>query len=119
MARLTRALALREQKPDYVAEEKPKEQAGRGLRVYLGTIPDYATGDIKGMKLSGVTKGGPAEAAGLQAGDIITALGGRKIENIYDYTYALDALKIGVSTEVEVMRAGKALRLQVTPGSRE
>jgi Tol biopolymer transport system component len=119
MARLTRALALREQKPDYVAEEKPKEQAGRGLRVYLGTIPDYATGDIKGMRLSGVTKGGPAEAAGLQAGDIITALGGRKIENIYDYTYALDALKIGVSTEVEVMRAGKALRLQVTPGSRE
>jgi len=54
----------------------------------------------------------------LKAGDVIVMLGGRKIENIYDYTYAIDTLKIGQETEVVIVRAGQALKLKIIPGSR-
>ncbi|HEY9842476.1 MAG TPA: PDZ domain-containing protein, partial [Candidatus Obscuribacterales bacterium] len=90
----------------------------RGLRVYLGTIPDYASGDIKGLRISGVAAGGPAETAGLQAGDVIIELGGKHIENIYDYTYAIDTLSIGKPTPITVLRNGKEVKLTITPGSR-
>ena len=120
MAALTRSLATREEVPDYQVMEKPGGALGRvNLRAYLGTIPDYAQGDVVGVKLSGVVKGGPAERAGVQGGDIIDALAGKKIENIYDYTYALEALKIGDSVEMVVLRGDQRLTLTVTPGSRE
>ena len=41
------------------------------------------------------------------------------IENIYDYTYAIDALKIGTPAEVTVVRKGDRIELSITPGSRE
>ena len=46
-------------------------------------------------------------------------LAGRKIENIYDYTYAIEALKIGEPVTMVVERDGQRVSLQVTPGSRE
>ncbi len=120
MALATRALAIETQAPDYVEMKRPKKAEPRaGLRAYLGTIPDYAPGEIKGVKLSGVAKGGPADKAGLKAGDIIVELAGRKIENIYDYTYALDALKIGQPASIVIVRNGKRIELTITPASRE
>ena len=41
------------------------------------------------------------------------------IENIYDYTYAIEALKIGEPVQIIVLRGGKQLKLEVTPGSRD
>ena len=46
-------------------------------------------------------------------------LAGQKIENIYDYTFAIDALKVGVEVKVVVERGGEPMTLMVTPGSRE
>jgi len=45
--------------------------------------------------------------------------GGQKIANIYDYTYALDAAKIGQPVPVAVLRDGKRLSLSVTPEVRK
>ena len=87
------------------------------LRAYLGTIPDYTT-EGTGVKLSGVRAGGPADKAGLKGGDVIVEFGGQKIANIYDYTYALDAVKIGVPVDVVVIRDGKQVKLTVTPEAR-
>lgn len=120
MALIARSLAMESEAPDYVEMKRPTEGGGKAnLRAYLGTIPDYAQGDAVGMKLSGVIGGGPAEAAGLQGGDIIVELAGRKIENIYDYTYAIEALKIGETVTVVVMRGGERLSMELTPGSRQ
>ncbi|MEW5849771.1 MAG: M28 family peptidase [Myxococcota bacterium] len=120
MGLIARSLATREGEIDYVRMEKPASMNRRGgLRVYLGTIPDYAQGDIKGVKISGVAKGGPAEKAGLQGGDVIVELAGKKIENVYDYTYALEALKVGQPVEIVVTRSGQRVPLTVTPGTRE
>lgn len=120
MARLVRSVASRSEVPEYLAIERPDSVGERvGLRAYLGTIPDYGRADVLGVALSGVAQGGPAAAAGLIAGDVIVELAGRVIENIYDYTYSIDALKIGESIEVVVVRDGARRTLTLTPESRE
>ena len=88
------------------------------LRTYLGTIPDYTT-EVKGVKLSGVRGASPAEKAGLKGGDVIVEFAGQKIANIYDYTYALDAVKIGQPVKIIVERDGQAVTLTVTPEARK
>jgi hypothetical protein len=120
MALVARSLAIRQSAPDYVAQPGPEKGPMRAaLRAYLGTVPDYAESDVKGVKLSSVANGGPAYVAGVRGGDLIVELAGRKIENIYDYTYAIEAIKIGDPTEIVVRRNGKELRLPITPGSRQ
>ena len=88
------------------------------LRAYLGTIPDY-TAEVKGVKLSGVRGDSPAERGGLNGGDVVLEFAGQKIVNIYDYTYALDAAKIGQPVKVIVERAGERIELSVTPEARK
>ena len=55
----------------------------------------------------------------MQAKDVIIELAGRKVENIYDYTYAIEALKVGQEVEIVVQRGSVVLRLKVTPLSRQ
>jgi len=120
MALMTRGLGERPDAPDYIAQEKPATGASRAnLRAYFGTIPDYTETDVKGVRVNGVAKGGPAELGGLQAGDLILAVAGKTIENIYDYTYALNALKVGQPVQVRVQRGGESIELSVTPAPRE
>lgn len=120
MGLIARGIATTAVPPDYIAMEAPKNQGVRtGLRAYLGTIPDYAQGDTKGVKLSGVSPVGPAAKAGVKAGDIIIKLAGKEITNIYDYTYVMGDLKIGKETTLTVQREGKEVELKVTPGSRD
>ena len=71
------------------------------------------------MKLSGVRAGGPADKAGLKGGDVIVEFGGTKIASIYDYTYALDAVKIGQPVKVVLVRNGEQLTVTVTPEARK
>ena len=108
-----------DERPEYVRVERSQSEEGSRdtLRAYLGTIPDYTT-EGTGVKLSGVRAGGPGDKAGLKGGDIIVEFGGQKITNIYDYTYALDAVKIGEPVEVVVLRDGKKIELTVTPEAR-
>jgi C-terminal processing protease CtpA/Prc len=89
-----------------------------GVRVFTGTIPDYG-GDVKGLLLSGVIGGGPAEQAGLRKGDVIVEIAGQTIANIYDYTYALDVLKIGEPAKVIYIRDGKRIETMLTPAARK
>ena len=112
-------LTSADERPEYVRVERSQSAEGSRdtLRAYLGTIPDYTT-EGTGVKLSGVRAGGPADKAGLKGDDVIVEFGGQKITNIYDYTYALDAVKIGEPVEVVVLRDGKRVKLTVTPEAR-
>jgi len=107
--------------PEFKLEEGEAQQDAPRARLtaYLGTIPDYVAGDIKGLKLSGVAGEGPAAKAGVRGGDIIVKLAGRKIEDIYDYTYAIEALKIGEEVQIVVQRGEKTVTMKVTPTSRD
>lgn len=113
-------LAKGPERPDYLTVARTDSSGGsrENLRAYLGTIPDYAT-EVPGVKLSGVRGGAPAEKAGLKGGDIIVEFGSKKIANIYDYTYAMDAVKIGQPVQVTVLRDGQRVTLAVTPEARK
>ena len=112
-------LATAPDRPAYAKVEKKDGGGGRDqLRAYLGTIPDYAT-EVVGVKLSGTRGGSPAEKAGLKSGDIIVEFAGQKITNIYDYTYAIDAVKIGQPVKVIVLRDGQRVELTATPEARK
>jgi Zn-dependent M28 family amino/carboxypeptidase len=100
-------------------DQQLQQGAGRaGVRLFTGTIPDYST-EVKGLLLGGVVGGGPAEQAGLRKGDVIVEIAGQTISNIYDYTYALDVLKIGQPAKVIYLRDGKKLETMLTPGARK
>jgi Zn-dependent M28 family amino/carboxypeptidase len=105
--------------PLFTKVEQKMDTGGRaGLRLFTGTIPDYAT-DVKGLLLGGVIGGGPAEQAGLQKGDVIIEIAGQSIANIYDYTYALELLKIGQPAKVVYMRGGEKRETTLTPAARK
>jgi Tol biopolymer transport system component len=108
------------ERPDYSRVERSDKGGGsrETLRAYLGTIPDY-TQEVKGVKISGVRAGSPAEKGGLQGGDVIVEFAGQKIANIYDYTYGLDAVKIGQPVRIVVERSGKRVDVTVTPEARK
>ncbi len=122
MALITRGILTSEKPPVFELNEGDaagKDAPRARLTAFLGTIPDYVAGDVKGLKLSGVSKEGPAAKAGVQGGDIIVQLAGRKIEDIYDYTYAIEALKIGEEVTIVVQRGEKTVTMKVTPAARE
>lgn len=105
--------------PVFTKVESGERQMASSFRVYVGTVPDYAS-DVEGMKLSGVRAGGPAERAGLQAGDIIIRFDKLDIKNIYDYTYALAEFSPGDEVEVIVLRGTekKTMKLKLEAGRR-
>ncbi|MCM2282841.1 MAG: M28 family peptidase, partial [Bdellovibrionaceae bacterium] len=92
---------------------------GRTFRIYLGTVPDYTQEGVKGVRISGVTKDGPAEKAGLKGGDTIIEFDKMKIESIHDYVYSLQAVKPGKETSVIVSREGRPVELKIVPQLKE
>lgn len=91
----------------------------RRFRIYLGTVPDYTQDGVRGVRISGVAKDGPAEKAGLKGGDTIIELDKLKIESIHDYVYSLQAVKANRETTVVVSREGRPVELRITPQLKE
>jgi Zn-dependent M28 family amino/carboxypeptidase len=115
-ASVSQAILREDDAPTYVAYARTIDDSAsmRSVRVYTGTIPDYAT-DVEGLKLSGVMKDGPAEKAGLKAEDVIVEFAGQTIANIYDYTFALETVKIDEPVPVVVMRESERIELEIVP----
>ena len=118
-ALLARRAANQSEPPEFAKVERTLQQGGSRdtVRAYTGTIPDYAS-EVEGLLLGGVMEGGPAAEAGLQAGDVVVEFAGQTIANIYDYTYALDAVKIDEPIEVVYLRDGERHTTTLTPRAR-
>ncbi len=111
-------LATRDEPPDFIRAKQTVQRVGQtSLRIFTGTIPNY-TEEAKGLLLAGAIAGGPAERAGLQEGDVIVELASQAITNIYDYTYALDVLKVGEPASVVFLRGGKRMETEIVPEAR-
>ncbi len=102
-----------------VKQQRPQAGGGGGYGPYLGTIPDFGEVEGGGLRLSGVREGGPAEQAGLQAGDVVIEFGGKEVLNIYDYTYALRDHAPGDTVVIKVRRDGQVLELTAVLGRRQ
>ncbi len=109
------------ERPIYTKADAPEERIAPTTsdRPYLGTVPDYVGGDNKGLLLSGVKEGGPAEKGGLRGGDIIVRFAGSDIANIRDFAGMLDVVKVGESVEVVVLRDGEEMTFSVVPEMRK
>ncbi len=93
--------------------EKPKTQR----QASTGSIPDFAfTGE--GVKIASVIEGSAGEKAGLQAGDIITALNGSKLADLKEYSNTLKVHHPGDTVELKVLREGKEKMISITLGER-
>lgn len=94
--------------PPIFAEAKKRSvanQYSRGLKVTLGIMPDVSGAETSGgMKVEGTRKDAPAAKAGMLKGDIITAINGLPVSNIYDYMNRLSKLKQGDIVNVEILR---------------
>ncbi len=96
-------------------EAGPKSNGGYkgGLKVTLGIMPDFAAQDNKGLRADLVRKDGPAEKAGMLKGDIITAIDGKSVKNVYEYMARLKSLQKGQLISVDVLRNGQKIVLLV------
>jgi hypothetical protein len=99
------------------AGRPPAQGGGGGYGAYLGSIPDFTPVE-RGVRITGVRAGSPAEKAGLTEGDTIIRFDDTDIADIYAFTNALRARKPGDSVLVTVLRDGREVALQVVLGSR-
>ena len=72
-----------------------------------------------GVIITGVLQNGPAAQAGVQPGDVITAVKGKAIGNVSQLLTAVAALKPGSPAPLTVIRAGSQSEIPVTPGQRQ
>ena len=70
-----------------------------------------ANGIPMGVYVMEVSKGGCADAAGVKADDILTELGGYRIQTINDLTRALRNFKAGDTVTITVYRGGESITL--------
>lgn len=73
------------------------------FKVTLGVMPDYSFSG-EGMRIDAVTKGRPAEKAGLKRDDIVIQMGNFKVKDMMSYMSALSKFKKGDSVSVTVSR---------------
>ena len=116
-------LQSNEERPKYVRVE-PKNLhgsaassssgsgGGSGYGPDFGSIPDFAEPPT-GVRFADVRAGSPAAKAGLKGGDILIEFDGKKIENLYDFTYALRAKRPGDEVEVVVLRDSQPTKAKV------
>ncbi len=117
-----RELLVADQAPTFRPAESGPPLVGdsRGYGSYLGTVPDFSEmmGGTGGVLLSGVRKDGPADRAGLRAGDRIVKMAGVEIRNLYDMTFVLRDHRPGEVIEIGLLRADARVEVTATLGRR-
>ncbi|RZT62472.1 putative serine protease PepD [Microcella alkaliphila] len=93
-------------------------ETGRASHGLLGaTVTDAsntATSPVVGALIDQVSPGGPAELAGLRAGDIVTEFNGVPITNRIDLTAQVRVLAGGDDATLVYVRGGQAREVRVT-----
>jgi aminopeptidase YwaD len=95
------------------AGPRERQRSSRGFKVTLGIMPDFTASGGEGLPVGGVTKGGPADGAGMMRGDVIVAVNGLSVGDIYDYMNRLKQLKRGERANVDIIRNGEKMVLIV------
>ena len=101
---------------------------GRSRRGYIGVRPMEMTPDLRahlgaprdaGVLVGEVEADGPAAKAGLQVGDVVTAVDGEKIESGADLSRAIRSKKSGETVKLEVLRDKAKKTLSVAVAERK
>ncbi len=102
----------------FVKSAEPPQESGGRFRAWFGSIPDYSQPDsLIGVLLSGVRPSSPAEKSGMKGGDLLTKMGEVKINNIYDFVFALKRYAPGDSVGIIFERNREVQTATVVLGS--
>jgi putative serine protease PepD len=96
------------------------KKGGTIKRAYLGvqtSSPDPGSGGT-GAQVASTVPGGPADRAGLQVGDVITSVGGKRVTDPTQLSTLISAKSPGDQVAVVVKRGGVSRTIQVTLGTR-
>jgi len=85
------------------------------LGVAAADAVEFAGG---GAQISGLTSGGPADAAGLLAGDVVSALGDDRVADVADLIAAVARRRPGDPVTLTVWRGTERSRVSVKLGER-
>ena len=91
------------------APQLPPQASG----VFLGVSTQSATGDQKGAEVQNVASGSPAAGAGLQQGDVITAVDGTAVSTPADLARLVRSHQPGDQVTIAYSRGGNAAEAQV------
>lgn len=69
----------------------------------------------RGLLISDVIDGGPAALAGIQAGDVLLAIGDVEVSSIETATPALNSVRAGIPATLRLVRNGRVHAVEVTP----
>jgi serine protease Do len=78
----------------------------------------YGLSVTEGAVLAQVVPGSPAEAAGLQRGDIVVAVDGREVTSMAELAGLVSRTRPGTTAELTVVREGAERTVEVTLGDR-
>jgi Do/DeqQ family serine protease len=73
---------------------------------------------LQGVIITGVLQNGPAAQAGIQPGDVITAVAEHPVRNVAELLSNVAALKPSAPAKFELVRKEKPMTLSVSPGLR-
>jgi hypothetical protein len=105
--------------PQYAEVNKPAGLFRGAQGVVMGIMPDMEDdSEAKGWRVARVFPNGGAAKAGMKAGDRIIAIDGQPINDHSDYRVATADKKAGDVIEVQVLRAGEEIVLQVELSAR-
>jgi len=99
--------------------------SGRVIRGYLGTVIQPVTPELAaafnlkestGALVSDVSPGSPADKAGIQHGDVITTLDGKKVEGPRELRLRIGALHPGTKAVLKLLRNGQEKEVTVELG---
>lgn len=76
-------------------------------------VSEYDLSVDAGVYVESVDEGGAADAAGIQAGDVIVAVDGQEISSLEELEEALAEAEAGDTVEIEVNRDGESLTFTV------
>jgi putative serine protease PepD len=91
---------------------------GSVQHAYLGVGVSAAQGSTTGVQVTEVRSGGPAAAAGLQGGDVITSVDGKDVTSTQQLQAAIDAKQPGDRVTIGYVRSGSEHTATVTLGTR-
>jgi putative serine protease PepD len=90
-------------------------ERGKARRTVMGATPDSAyRNPAGGVRLASVLPGGPAEAAGLKAGDVIMRLDGDPVEEAEDLVALVRKYAPGAVVGIDFRRDGADQKTSVT-----
>ena len=104
----------------------PQLKTGKVVRGWLGVMIQDITPQLaesfglksaKGVLVSDVVKGSPAEKAGLKQGDVITRFDTKEIENAHKLSQIVAATPPDTQVKVDILRNGNAKTVTLTIGT--